>query len=705
VINDDKIIYCEGPNDKRRGLECSECMKCDLFQDKFEEAGHFDMTELELRIKQASQYYYGDADMSSPDYSPDGNITDEEFDSLIEQLRIENPNSEILQQIGWGYDINEDTLSGEKRPHKYVTVGSLTKARNWKELGFDKPIVVDITPKLDGLSGASYYENGKLKMALTRGNGTLGIDITEKIGYMLGDGNFQDNFSTGVRGEIIMRNTCWKAFKERNPEYMTSRNSTAGIVRNKEITHDLKYLDYIPYTYIGSDEDMTHLKDMSWEDYIDWMESSLKNHFADVTPRERVCINESNYEEIFKYLYDRWSEEYPIDGLVLTYGVRFTNKGIEYDSIAFKFPGKKVQSTVKYVEWRLSKTGYIVPRVWYEPVELDGTINQKATGYNAQWIKDNLIGPGAVIEIERCGDVVPNIINIIQPATVIDIISDCPECGHELQWSKIRNVDNNLAEGVHLMCVNSLCGGAAEKDLEIWLDYIAPIEGFGTILKFKYLRNNPKFDGELPTIEELMASETLRYMYIGEHGAQDKLYNMMIDKLKKQPVKLVDAIKALNIPRLGDKTAEKFAEYPKLVKACIGHAELTAGTLEGVVFETWSSLRDKLKSAIGDANSESVLSNFRKFARLRYIYDRIIWEQPNKQGDIKGKVAITGRLSLPRAKFEEELKAAGYIPSDLKKDTNFLITDTPDSSSSKNKKASELGIEKITEQEFRSRFM
>jgi NAD-dependent DNA ligase len=117
---------------------------------------------------------------------------------------------------------------------------------------------------------------------------------------------------------------------------------------------------------------------------------------------------------------------------------------------------------------------------------------------------------------------------------------------------------------------------------------------------------------------------------------------------------------------------------------------------------------DSLSDLVGQANSESILKHKDKFARLVYIRDKIIWKNPKeteKSKEAKGKVAITGKLSVKRSEFEKELKSAGFTPADISKDTKFLITDDPHSSSSKNKKASDWGIEKLSEHEFRSRYL
>lgn len=117
------------------------------------------MTELEEKIQKAAQAYYTDGSSE---------LSDDEFDMLVDQLRKVNPDSEVLKEVGWGYSIEQDTTPGMKYPHKYGTAGSLTKARRWEEIDSKlKNKLVDVSLKVDGISVVIYYKNGKLYQALT----------------------------------------------------------------------------------------------------------------------------------------------------------------------------------------------------------------------------------------------------------------------------------------------------------------------------------------------------------------------------------------------------------------------------------------------------------------------------------------------------------------------------------------------------------
>ena len=207
--------------------------------------------ERQKLISEASQAYYSDGTSS---------LTDAEFDALLEQERMENPDSPLLD-VGHGYDINKDPRSDKKYPHKYGIVGSLDKCHNWVELPKDfKDISGDhiqfASVKLDGISCVMYYRNGEMYQALTRGKVVndipMGIDITDKVRIIAPTFfNIPDKSFTGaVRGEILMSNNSFWTYSQNHPEASNARNSAAGLMGQKELTDDLQFLDIIVYTVI-----------------------------------------------------------------------------------------------------------------------------------------------------------------------------------------------------------------------------------------------------------------------------------------------------------------------------------------------------------------------------------------------------------------------------------------------------------------------
>lgn len=639
------------------------------------------MTDLEIKIRDAAQRYYTDG--SSP-------YTDEEFDAMIEELRNTNPDSELFR-TGWGYNVFEDSTPGEKVKHLYGRAGSLDKCRTYAELNHKLRGNIRASLKLDGLSVVLYYKDGVLNKALTRGDGEYGIDITEKARMLVGNTIKSKNFTGAVRGEILMRKSEFIKFKEKHPEAKNSRNSAAGLVNAASIGPDFNHLNLVVYSVVG--DDSFERKNLTLEEYqasytMDRVYTWLYHNFKDVVPNMTINVNEDNFIVKMNMCRECWyALDWPADGIVLTHNNLFINirtHEITYDSQAFKFKAEAVETEVEYVEWNLTKNRYLMPRIKIKECQLSGTDVNWATGYNAQYIRDNWIGEGAIVEVEKHGEIIPNINKVISPGHV-KIPNDCPECGTELIWN-----------GVHLMCPNKMCNNASTQDLLVWLENVCPVEGFGDTLRLKYLT---KALGEELTIERVMDGEVKKVLQpFAGFGAQFHMFTDMIESLynNDKKVSLSSALAALNIPRLGNITAEKLAANPGLVQKMLEADDFSIIDM--------SMITNSLIALVGTATTESIIQNYWKVNRLNLIKDKIDFSKGEDTSTFV-KVAVTGKLSVKRNQFESELKSHGYLLGDISKDTKFLITDDPNSSSSKNKKADQLGIEKITEADFRNRYL
>ncbi len=647
------------------------------------------MSDLELKIKEAAQKYYTDGS---------SDLSDDEFDRLIEQLRVENPQSLLLKKTGWGYSVESDSTSGMKYKHKYGIAGSLDKCRTWEEV---KPVFrdqfVDISLKLDGISVLLYYRDGKLYQALTRGDGEIGIDITDKvleIGILTDTTRYTEypciprdddrtHFTGAVRGEIVMSFSNFDKYKELHPEAKNPRNATAGIINKKSVeSSELKLLDIVVYSVVGCETVLTDVNGI-WN-----IRGWLKHYFTHTAPSCSYKLSERTMLDDFAAIRKDWSDKYPSDGLVITLStLKHSGFAIIQESQAFKFKAETAQTEVLEVEWNMSKTGYAIPKVRLKPTFLSGTTVQCCTGYNAKYIKDNNIAVGSIVEIEKHGEIIPTINKVIAESNKAELPKFCPHCQTELQW-----------EGVHLKCMNPQCSNSNTKDTLIWTGVLAPVDMLGDSLKQSFFT---EIYGEVPTIETLMYDRTNAYRNATE-GTQTCRMRKMLDSLfSTEQISLVNAIKALNIPRFGDVNASKLAEYPNEVY------ELLQIACDGSCADGMKALKlfNTLTACIGAANSMALQSNLDKITRLRFIEKRINWSVAKKDTSVFGKVAITGKLSVKRADFEKELILAGFTPADIGKDTKFLITDNPNSSSSKNKKADKWSIPKITEQEFRERYL
>ena len=539
---------------------------------------------LSAEIKDAAQKYYEDG--SSP-------LTDSEFDAKVDELRELDPDADVLS-VGWGYDINADSTPGEKVAHRYGVVGSLDKCHNWKELGPDfqwRSLAASL--KLDGISIALYYKNGKLQQALTRGDGTIGIDITAKalkIEPGLKQLKSDDEFTGAVRGEIVMAFADFNAYAKLHPEAKNPRNTTAGLINAKEVSDDLKYLSIQVYTVIGDENNDAQFNRVN--NMVSW----LRAHFPAVAPYKVLGeMKSTELQDAMEALKDEWYGTYPADGIVLNQlGTVRDGNNVTYIAKAFKFKAESKVTEVIDVEWSLSKTHYLIPRVHVAPVELSGTTVEYCTGFNAQYIRDNSIGSGAKVEITKSGEIIPYILRVAEPGSVALPVK-CPDCGTTLDWN-----------GVHLQCPNPGCSNAQRQDLSIWVECLAPVDGLKDAIKFKFIE---ELYGEDVTIESLMADPPSSTNW-GRSGHKH-LMAQMFTKLfgwDGSSIQLVDAIKACNIPRFGDVTAAKLAQYPRIVESFLSDNYLETACD--------SDTCEKLYGYIGVANTEMLYKNTAKLHKL-----------------------------------------------------------------------------------------
>lgn len=618
------------------------------------------MTNLEKMIQHAAQKYYQDGTSE---------LSDQQFDEMVDKVRKENPDSEVLR-TSWGYNVDQDSTEGERRPHLYNEVGSLRKCHNWNEYNGDffGDCAVDASLKLDGISVVLYYGNGELIEALTRGDGFTGIDITEKLRAALPSYYIalKRPWSGAIRGEILMSYSKFEEFKRIHPDAKNPRNSTAGLINKKDSADEIaKFLNVVCYSIVG-DLNSDYLKTD-----VRRIRSTLIEFFPEeaVVPHTLIEVNPMSFDTRMCELRSRWYGKYPADGIVLTKLVadHMPNGAVTYDAKAFKFPSEELETTVIDVEWAMSKTNYAVPRIHVETVELAGTQVSYCTGYNAAYIRDNFIGPGTKVAIEKRGEIIPNINSVIK-STYAELPDYCPVCGAKLEWV-----------GVHLACTNPECDNQSMQDMLIYLNYIAPVKGLGDNIKLKYL-------SELLTEFSINALYNARYHFdtiYGDSGHRALMKEMLTKLLDiNEKVSAVSALCALNIPRVGEITAKKLIKC----KYALLHPD-----------EPGSD--HAIQAAVGGATTASIFENEEKLYWLHILGPKIIWEVAES-----GRVAVTGELSVKRNEFKKELEAAGYTLGDVNKSCIALVCNEI-SSSSKCKKAQELGIPILTEAQFRGAYL
>ena len=629
-----------------------------------------DIKKLENDIKYASQKYYSGYPV----------ISDNEFDSMVEELRSLDPSNKLLTTTGWGFDPSE-VKYGEKVPHHYQEVGSINnKPRKVEDIPINlrsSNVSSRISAKLDGLSCVLYYKDGKMFQALTRGNGKLGIDVTNKVNYILREDVRYRNipgFTGAIRGELVISNENWNKIPASSDPSKNPRNYASGIINRHEISDELKYVDLVVYKIIAWENCKEYVNTFS-------MTEKLACYFEHVVDELTINNGEKITEELLKKLFDEFREKYPCDGCVITNNnIKYNTNSPDfiYDEVAFKFESERAVTTIDHIEWNFSRTGMMKPVAVVNTVSLAGTNVSRCTCFNAKYVIENVLGRGAVVEIEKSGEIIPDMQRVIKQAEAPDIPRICPRCGRELELV-----------GADLKCTNSRCAGMDRADLMHWTDIIADVDGLGGKIKEDFFDSCGIYSVE-------MLYEYLPTYCFGDSATENKLKEMT-GKLIDQKVDAVRALVALNIPRLGWKSAEKIVDAGLFGKLADSPRVFGMEEFDDVIHE--------IEEVVKTATRKSIEANIYKVERLRFLKGRVVVFNHNSKDnpDTKGDVCITGKLSMKRAEFEEIIRNAGYNPvGKVNKNTLYLITDNPNGSSSKNRAANELGIPKISESEFMS---
>lgn len=359
---------------------------------------------MEDRIKELEQLipYYAEKY-----YAGETIISDSEFDKLTEELEQLNPNSSILNRVGWGSE--ENSKGKVKLEHIYTEVGSLKKTREFEGLpNLFLNTKINISPKLDGLTMVCYYKDGKLDKAITRGNGTIGIDKTDKMRAILSKKNINlpDDFTGAVRGEILIPQKNWEIIKATNNDANNSRNYAAGLINRDDISKDLQYVDFVTYKILGD----TGRRFITKSGIVKF----LKDCGFDTIWNIQYTI--SNKEEWLKKSYEMYTDDYDyqLDGLVLSQEeINYNDKdGIEYQEFAWKFESEQKWAKVTGITYTLSRNQRLIPVVNIEPTEILETIVQNVTANNAKWLLDRNIDVGKEVLVEKGGEIIPKIVDV-----------------------------------------------------------------------------------------------------------------------------------------------------------------------------------------------------------------------------------------------------------------------------------------------------
>lgn len=629
------------------------------------------ITELENLIKKHQDLYYN--------FEPE--ISDAEFDKLWDELKILDPKNNLF------FTVPKESADGFPKLGHIIPMGSQEKAANpeafesWaNKMPFTEFLV---QYKLDGASLELQYENGTFTRAVTRGDGKIGDDITENAAKMQGlvkklPGKFGANgetpFSGGIRCEVIMTRAIHRNFFS---DKANCRNAANGLMKKKN-GEGCEHLTVICYDaapgiigkpFTGKAPFQTEMEKLNWLKALGFITVDIK-----------LC---KTIEEVIKYRAEvmqlRQSLDFDIDGLVIKNDIIDPNdvsRARPEKQIAFKFSLEEAVTTLHGIEWSESGATY-TPIALVEPVRLAGTTVKRASLANPNIIKALNLKIGSKVVVTKRGEIIPKIEALVEnpsDAVEIEYPEICSACG-----TGLKN------EGTRLFCPNSNCPKLIHHRIEKWIS-VLDIRDFGiTLIKklFDMGRLNSVFDLYTLTIEELANIDRM-----GDISAA-KVYNALHSK---KEITLPQFIAGFDIDGIGEVMVEK---------------------LEEAGFDTIEKLF---------AASEKDFANVYQFGEILshtlVLYLNALKPEMQKLLD-SGKIKIrkkadteaplknlsfcfTGELTtMKRSEAEAKVKEkGGSAKSSVVKGLSYLVTNTPHSGSSKNKKAQELGIAIITEEEF-----
>lgn len=619
------------------------------------------LSELERQITYAASRYYSVGD------SP---LTDAEFDAIIEELRELDPNHWLLNQVGWGY-----VPIGKKIRHIGGTVGSLKKIK-YPEADSEFLKGGFVTPKLDGLTVVLYFwisDDGSVKFkAATRGDGELGIDVTHHLMHILPVSVFASvpkkakGTLFSVRGEVVILKSSEDHFRRQRPiedknKPISLRNIASGILNRSEYSTDLNFLKFVPYfirlddaVYKDQGEMLDHLT-------ICGFDTCPAAFYSDVMSPEGLIK-----------LYEYWSKTYPLDGLVLRpkkWDVEehsLCYSSVDEKAIAYKFDGDVVDAEVESVEWNIGSAGRVAPRiVLKDAVDVSGAMIKYVTGNNMLFIKNFGIGTGAKVKIIRSNEVIPKIVEVTFPASDIVIPVRCPDC-----QTVLKNT------GVDLLCMNRLCVNQAYGTITRFLSVCGIPDGLGETTLTQYMQSK-----KWTCLEDLISDnhefgQFKQFKQFKQYAALLRDLEINVMSMMSEGFDFKTFWYMLNLQSIAESNATKMSTI-----------DPRSDDLEGIMAK--SGLPINVVSSIG-----TNLDFIKKMAGMVKFVESV-----KSDIEIKTRVVLTGKLSKSRDQLVADLKVHGVAVDDsVTKKTDYLVCDAP-SSSSKYKKAVQLGVKIVTEQE------
>lgn len=623
-------------------------------------------------------------------------LSNQEYDALYDELvALEEKTGTILansptQKVGY------TVLSNLVKVKHESPILSLDKTKETAKLASflgDKEGI--LSWKLDGLTIVLKYNNGTLEQAITRGNGEIGEDVTHNAKVF-------SNLPVSIpfKGELVLRGEGVIPYSEfyrineelgEDEQYKNPRNLCSGTVRqlNSEIAakRNVKFFAFTLVSAAGMEISDSKAKNMDW----------LASLGFDVV--EHVMVTAANVAEEVEHFRNKIEEnDIASDGLVMTFD------SIEYstslgrtakfpkDSIAFKWADEMAETTLREIEWNTSRTGLMNPVAIFDPVELEGSTVSRASVHNVSILKELKLSIGDKIKVYKANMIIPQIAeNLTGEVSTAEIPANCFVCGGETEVRKLR-------DGEALYCTNPNCSAQRIQALSHFVSRDAMnMEGLSEETLKKFLEK-----GFVENYPDLFRLEEHKDVITEMEGFGEKSYQNLIASMEKaKDVELPNFIYALGINHVGLRNA-------KLLCANFGF------DLEKIKKATEEELVQV--EGFGEIIAHSIAQYFRQEEHLNLLADALGYlhikaAEQAETGDspLNGLTfVVTGDLEHFANRKELQAlveKGGGKVTGSVTKKTNFLINNDIHSASSKNKKAAELGIPILSEQDFIEKFM
>ena len=612
-----------------------------------------------------------------------------EYDKLYDELETLEKETGITlagsPTVSVGYEALEEL---PKEAHETPML-SLDKTKDVEALrafiGDQKTL---LSWKLDGLTIVLTYGDGKLQKAVTRGNGVVGEVITNNA-RVFKNIPLQISFKGDLvlRGEAIITYSDFKKINEEiedvDAKYKNPRNLCSGSVRqlNNEITarRNVHFYAFSLVRAQGVDFRNSREKQFLW----------LKEQGFDVV--EYRMVTRDTLDEAMEYFSDQVvKNDFPSDGLValyddIAYGDSLgTTAKFPRNSYAFKWKDEVRETTLKEIEWSPSRTGLINPVAIFEPVELEGTTVSRASVHNISIMKELQLGIGDKIQVYKANMIIPQIAENLTRSGNLEIPDTCPVCGKEARVLKTNEVES-------LYCMNPDCQAKKIKSFTLFVSRDAMnIDGLSEATLEKFI-----LKGFIKDFGDIFEIGRYREEIVNMDGFGEKSFdNLMASLERARHTTLPRLLYSLGIANIGLANAKVICkEFDYDLEKMIHATGEEISSIEG----------------IGPVIAQSFTAYFadeENMRKLRHLLSHLELEEVKQENrlTLEGKqFVITGSVEhfANRAQLKEYIEQrGGKVTGSVTSKTDYLINNDVTSNSSKNKKARELEIPILSEEDF-----